>query len=361
MRMSRPSRAAALSLLTLTVSVSTLVLGAPAETSPPAPAGFGEVFPAGTYVNLNAGGGGAPRIDLKGVIGKTPVVLCYWIPQHPRAEETLLGVQELADEAGPSKLVVYGVVTPPVGANEAAVQNWLKITKERIAALKLHIPVLQDEGFKIGRLLGVRSVPNVSALDAEGRLRMTNAGGLKQVIEYKMDVAGALRRLAETGRVGSYGVLPPYFPAVELVGKKCPDFEAPLVGSGTVRNMSSLLAPNKLNVLIFWAEDCPHCRKSLPQINAYVKAHPDGINVVTAAKILSDAARTQTEEYCKQEAFVFPTVMDKELKLGALFMVTSTPTIFIIRPDGVIDSVLFSGETDYSATFEEKKKQFVKS
>lgn len=359
--MSRPSRAAALSLLTLTLSVSTLVLGAPAETSPQATAAFGEVFPAGTYVNLNPGAGGEPRIDLKGVIGKTPVVLCYWIPQHPRAEETLLGVQELADAAGPSKLAVYGVVTAPVGASEAAAQNWLKVTKERIAALKIHIPVLQDDGFKIGRLLAVRSVPNVSALDAEGRLRMTNAGGLKQVIEYKMDVAGALRRLAETGRVGSYGVLPPYFPAVELVGKKCPDFEAPLVGSGAVRNTSSLLAPNKLNVLIFWAEDCPHCRKSLPQINAYVKAHPEGINVVTAAKVLSDAARTQTEEYCKQEAFVFPTVMDKELRLGTLFMVTSTPTIFIIRPDGVIDSVLFSGETDYSKTFEEKKKQFVKS
>jgi thiol-disulfide isomerase/thioredoxin len=312
-------------------------------------------------VNLNAPGGGAPRIDLNGVIGKTPVVLCYWIPQHPRAEETLQGVQEIADEAGPSKLAVFGVVTPPVGANEEAVQNWLKITKERIAALKLHVPVLQDDGFKLGRLLGVRSVPNLSALDLEGRLRMSNAGGLKQVIEYKMDVAGALKRLASTGRLGTYGLLPPYHPSVELVGKRCPEFEGPLVGSGTVRNMSSMLAPNKLNVLIFWAEDCPHCRKSLPQINAYVKAHPDGINVVTAAKILSDASRTQTEEYCKQEGFVFPTVMDKDLKVGQLFMVTSTPTIFIIRPDGVIDSVLLSGEIDYAAVFEEKKKQLVKS
>ncbi len=364
MRMSRPSRAAFTALTTLLVFASTLALGAAAETAqsaPPAAAAFGEVFPGGTFTNINAGGGGAPKIDLRAVIGKTPVVFCYWIPQHARAEETLQGVQQIADEADPSKLAVFGVAVPPVSATEAAVQEWLKTVKDRIAALKIHVPVLQDDGFKLGRLLGVRAVPSVSALDAEGRLRMANGGSLKQVIEYKMDVAGALRRLASTGRMGTYGPLPAYFPAVELVGKKCPEFEAQVLGSGATRSISSMLAPDKVNVLIFWAEDCPHCRKSLPSINAYLKDHPAGINVVTAAKILSDAAKTQTEEFCKQEGFVFPTLMDRELKIGQLFMVTSTPTIFIIRPDGVIDSVLFSGETDYSATFEEKKRRLLKS
>jgi thiol-disulfide isomerase/thioredoxin len=270
-------------------------------------------------------------------------------------------VQQLADEAGPMNLVVYGVVVPPMGMKPANVADWLKTAKERIAALKIHVPVLQDDGFKIGRLLGVRTVPNVSALDKEGRLRLSNAGSLKQELEYKMDVAGALRRLASTGLLGTYGSLPTYYPAVEMVGKKCPQFEAPLLGSGTPRDTASLLAPDKVNVLIFWADDCPHCRKSLPQINAYIKAHPEGINVVTAAKILNDAAQTQTEEFCKAEGFIFPTLIDKDLRLGSLFNVTSTPTIFVIRPDGVIDSVMFSGEADYSIAFEAAKKKLLKS
>jgi thiol-disulfide isomerase/thioredoxin len=345
--------------LTVALAARTVVLGAPA--APAAPAEFGEVFPTGVYVNLAAGSAEAPKIDLKDLVGKKPVVFCYWIPEHVHSEETLLAIQQLADQVGPSKLVLCGVLAPPMGASPANVAEWLKAAKDRIAALKIHVPVLQDDGFRIGRLLGVRTVPNVSALDREGRLRMSNAGSLKQTLEYKMDVAGALQRLASTGQLGTYGSLPTYYPAVEMVGKKCPPFEARLLGSGTLRNSASLLAPDKVNVLIFWADDCPHCRKSLPEINAYLKAHPDGINVVGAAKILNDAAQTQTEEFCKNEGLVFPTLIDQDLKVGALFMVTSTPTIFIIRPDGVIDSVMFSGEVDYGAAFEAKKKQLLKS
>ncbi len=361
MRMSRPSSSSTFAALTLIVSFPTLVLAAAPASAPPGPAEFGQVFPAGTYTNLNAAAGGAPKLDLKTVIGKTPIVFCYWIPLQIRSEETLQGLQGIADEVGPSKVAVIGIVTPPVGASESVVQEWLKTAKDRMAVNKIHVPVLEDDGYRLGRLLGVRLVPNIAALDAEGRLRLANAGGLKQVIEYKMDVAAAVKRLADTGRLGTYGLLPPYYPATELIGKKCPDFDAPLLDGGATRSLSSMLAPNKLNVLIFWAEDCPHCRKSLPEINAYLKAHPDGINVITAAKVLSDAAKTQTEEFCKQEGFVFPTLMDREMKIGQIFMVASTPTIFIIRPDGVIDSVLFSGEADYSAIFDQKKRELLKS
>lgn len=364
MRLSRISRTTACgaALLTLMLFSGALVLGALDPVAPPQPAAFGEVFPHGLHVNLSAGEGPGPKIDLKDVIGKKPVVFCYWIPEHPRAEETLQAVQQIADELSPSKIVVYGVATPPPGASQAALADWVKKVKARIAELKIHLPVLEDDGFRIGRLLGVRSVPSVSVLDAEGRLRMANAGSLKQELEYKMDVAGGLRRLASTGRLGTYGAMPQYYPALELVGKKCPEFEAPLLGDGAVRKSSTLLAPDKINVMIFWSEDCPHCRKCLPQIGSYVRSHPNGINVVTAAKVLNEAAQVRTEEFCKQEGLTFLTTLaDRDLKVGSLFMVTSTPTIFIIRPDGVIDSVLFSGETDYSATFDAKKKQFLKS
>jgi thiol-disulfide isomerase/thioredoxin len=262
---------------------------------------------------------------------------------------------------GSSNLVAYGVATPQPGASQAVHAEWVKKIKARIAALGIHIPVLEDDGFRIGRLLGVRSVPSLSVLDATGRLRMANAGSLKQELEYKLDVAGALRRLASTGRVGNYGAMPNYYPATELVGKICPEFEAPLLGGGATRKSSSLLAADRVNVLIFWSEDCPHCRKSLPQISAYVKSHPNGINVFTAAKVQSDAALAETEDFCKREGLAFPTLLDRDLKVGQLFQVTSTPTIFIIRPDGVIDSVLFSGEMDYTATFDAKRKQLLKS
>jgi thiol-disulfide isomerase/thioredoxin len=338
---------------------------APASSSAPAagankPVAFGERFPTASYGNLNPGAGGAPRLDLREIVGKRPVVFLYWIGENPRSEEVFQEVQAIADELGPSKLVLYGVVTPPVGLDSARIPDWTKMVRERASALKIHVPVLYDEGFRLGSYLAIQGVPSISVLDADGRLRMANAGSLKQTLEYNMTVADALRRVGATGALGTYGSLPRYYPATEMTGRKAPEFEAPALGEKNPRSWSELFASGRMNVLVFWSVDCPHCRKSLPEISAYVKQHPEGINVITAARIDNDAMRTKTEEFCKGAGFVFPTVEDHELKIGQMYLVSSTPTVFVIRPDGVIDSVLFSGEMDYARTLEAKKAQLLK-
>lgn len=336
--------------------------GAAPSSAPPTvpPAEFGEVFPSGTFDNLNVGVGGPPRIDLKDLIGKRPIVFCYWIPEHPRSEEIFQQLQALAEEQGAGKLVLYGVATPPAGLSPAAASEWVKVAKERIVSLKIRVPVLRDEGFRIGQQMAVRSAPAIAVLDASGRLRMTNAGALRQTLEYKMDVASAIRRVASTGTLGTYGAVPTYYPASELAGKKVPDFEARVLGSPSKSSWSALQAPDRLNILIFWSVDCPHCRKSLPEINRWLKQHRDGYNVVTAARVTNDAMRTKTEEFCRQEEFTFTTLEDDGQSLANLFLITSTPTVFVIRPDGVVDSVLLSGETDFPATFEARRAKLLR-
>ena len=125
---------------------------------------FGEVFPAESFENFNADAGGAGTIDLTRVIGKRPVVLFYWIAGNPVADEAFAKLQALADEIGPSNLALYGVAVERPGLSRDRIQ-------ERIRALKIHVPVLNDEGFKIGQRLQVRHVPSISILDAEGKLR----------------------------------------------------------------------------------------------------------------------------------------------------------------------------------------------
>ncbi len=117
-----------------------------------------------------------------------------------------------------------------------------------------------------------------------------------------------------------------------------------------------MLKADQVNVLIFWSVDCPHCRRSLPEINAWLKTKPGGVNVVTAAQVASDATRVKTKEFCDLNGFVFPTLVDQDLHASALYQVTSTPTILIIRPDGVIDSAVLDSHTDLAKTIEEKKK-----
>lgn len=317
------------------------------------PAIFGEVFPGGTFANLNPGAGGAPKVDLSAVVGKKPVVFYYWIAGNSRSEQVLLELQALADELGADRLALFAVATPPLGSPD------VQPIRDRVRALKLHVPVLYDEGFRIGQQLQVRTVPHIAILDAEGKLRLANGGGLRQVLEYKLDLEGALRRVAATGQLGTYGQLPTYYPATELVGRKSPDFEAPPIEGGPPKRLSSLLAPDRVNVLIFWSVDCPHCREALPAINAWYREHRDGLNLIGCAKVSNDTMRAKTEEFCRLHGFVFPTLADDDMKIGGLYQVISTPTLFIIRPNGVVDSVLLTGEADFSKALEAKKRQIL--
>ena len=77
----------------------------------------------------------------------------------------------------------------------------------------------------------------------------------------------------------------------------------------------------------------------------WLEGHPDGINVVSCASAENDDVRTKTREFCKLNDFSFPTLVDENSQIGDLYKVTTTPTIVIIGPDGVVDSAI-AGRVD---------------
>jgi len=325
---------------------------APTKPDPVAPVPFGERFPAGTFRNLNTDVG-PESIDLGNSIGKKPVLLYYWIAGNPRADEVFQQVQALVDEIGPDKLALFGVVYPQPGRGADVIRG-------RMQELGVHVPVLDDEGFKVGQRVRVQSVPNLTIIDAAGTLRLTNGASLLQVLEYRFNLEQGIRRLAEKGTIGSFGFLARYLPVTELIGKECPDFRAPLVSTKVERRLHSLLKGEQLNVLIFWSVDCAHCRKSLPEWNTWLKEHSEGINVVSAAKVTNDASVTKTKDFCDDNGFVFPTLMDQDLNISKLFNVTATPTVLIIGPDRIVDSVLPVGIADFGRRIYKKKLELLK-
>jgi thiol-disulfide isomerase/thioredoxin len=322
--------------------------------APVAAVDFGTVFPAAKFTNLNEAPGQPPSVDLATYLGKKPIVFVYWMAGNPRSEKILVDTQAAVDKAGADKVAFLTVAAPPFGSTDVAP------IKARAAALKLKSPVLNDEGFRVLQQLHVQAVPNITILDGEGKLRLSNGGSLTQSLEYKLDVEGAIRRVATTGKMGTYGALSTYYPVTELVGKKCPDFDAPLINDAAGRRFSSMLSSDKVNVLIFWSVDCPHCKASLPKLNEWLKGHPEGMNVISAARITDDATKTRTAEYCRISGFDFPTFVDKDMQIGATYQVISTPTVVVIRPDGVVDSVLLSGETDLGAALDAKRREILK-
>ena len=151
------------------------------------PVPFGRPFPAATFDNLNVEAGGPPEVDLGTVLGKKPIVLFYWIAGNPRADGLFVELQELVNELGPDKLALYGVVLQRPG-REA------DVIKAKARELKIQVPVLDDEGFGIGQQLRVQSVPNITIIDAEGNLRLSNGALLTQDVEYNMTVETTIRR-----------------------------------------------------------------------------------------------------------------------------------------------------------------------
>lgn len=321
------------------------------EGAPPVrPVLAGQPFPAASFKNLNAAAGGAETVDLAQVLGKKPVVFCYWIAGNRHSEEVLVQLQSLVGELGAERLALYSFVLEQPGRG-------VEIIRSRIEAQAIRVPVLNDEGFKIGNQLLVQSVPSIAIVDRDGRLRLANGASLAQTLEYKMNVEAAVRRVAQSGSLGTYGYLDRYFPVQELVGKRCPDFEAPLLTGSGQQRWTELMDNKKLNVLIFWSVDCPHCRKSMPEINDWLKQNPQSVNVISAAQVSNATVKIKTKEFCDSHGFVFPTLEDADQKLSEQFLVTSTPTILIIRPDGVVDSVMLSDLTDFGKAIEERKRR----
>jgi peroxiredoxin len=349
-------------------AVVLIALACKAQSAPAAPAApaappsfvkvppvqFSEPFPPAKFSNLNTNPGQPASVDLLTYLGKKPIVFVYWMANNPRAEKILQDAAAAVDAAGKDKLALLAVASPVYGSTDVAP------IKARAQALKLTMPVLYDEGFRILQQLDVHAVPNISIVDGTGRLRLSNGSALKQTLEYKLDLETAIARLASTGKIGTYGPLPQYYPVNELVGQKCPDFSAPALTDGVSKTFSSMLQPDKVNVLVFWSVDCPHCKSAMPKLNEWLKDHPDGMNVITAARVTDADGQKRTAEYCRLSGFVFPTLVDKDLEIAGRYNVISTPTVVIIRPDGVIDSALTSGEIDIGLALQARKQQLLK-
>lgn len=356
------SRVVALVLLLGSSAAALPSCAAPAPAAPPAapaspapgpvakvgPVIPGTPFPAWTYTNVNPAAGPA-KVDLATVLGKQPVMFVYWIAGNPRSEKVLQEAEALAKAAGP-KLAVFSIASPPMGSTD------LNPIRQRLSEMKVQVPCLNDDAFRLAQQLSVKAVPSIALVDASGALRLVGAGSPKQSVEYKLTVADAIKRLGQTGQVGTYGELPRYEPVVELFGTKPPAFDLPAAEDGIPRSSKSLLASDKVNVFVFWAIDCPHCTQFMPKLNAWVKDHRDAVNVVSLARVMNDTLKTRTQEFVRVNGFVFPTLIDKDFVVAQQYNVVATPTILILRPDGTADSIMPPSETDFDKFFAAKKK-----
>ena len=142
--------------------------------------------------------------------------------------------------------------------------------------------------------------------------------------------------------IGLYGVVTQRTSAAPTEESLIPAFEpgpAPAVQGKTLDGGTFDLASlkGKPVVLNFWASWCQPCRKELPAIAAWAKAHPE-IQVI-GVDYEDDVADARA--FAREHDATWPMVIDADGAIGEAYEVPGLPATFLIDAEGrIVDRIL---------------------
>jgi thiol-disulfide isomerase/thioredoxin len=142
--------------------------------------------------------------------------------------------------------------------------------------------------------------------------------------------------------IGLYGVVTQQTAAAPTEESLIPTFQpgpAPPVAGRTLDGGTFDLASlkGKPVVLNFWASWCHPCRKELPAIAAWAKAHPE-VQVV-GVDYEDDVADARA--FAEEHDATWPMVIDADGSIGQAYEVPGLPATFLIDAQGqIVDRIL---------------------
>lgn len=95
------------------------------------------------------------------------------------------------------------------------------------------------------------------------------------------------------------------------------------------------LADHRVNVVVFWEVWCPHCKRSLPELELHWQRWRDqGVGVVGLTRLTKTASAEGVRAFLADERISFPNGQE-DGEYAKLFAVTGVPAAAVIR-DGVV-------------------------
>jgi peroxiredoxin len=122
--------------------------------------------------------------------------------------------------------------------------------------------------------------------------------------------------------------------AARVAAESAPHFTLDLLGGGSV---SSAELRGKTIVLDFWATWCPPCEFQVPELNAFYGAHRSDSDVVVYGVSVDRQESEVVQAWVDEKQVHYPILLDGE-DLAREFGVLGFPTLFVITPDGQVDS-----------------------
>lgn len=133
-----------------------------------------------------------------------------------------------------------------------------------------------------------------------------------------------------------------------MIGKPAPTFE--LKGcDGKTYKLADY--KDKTVVLEWWNQDCPVCKKYMPEMKYMAKKYAEKGVVWLAIDSTHYQTAEKDKEYASANSIEYPILMDKDGKVGREYQARTTPHMFVIHKgtlvyDGAIDN---QGSRNYVA------------
>jgi peroxiredoxin len=188
------------------------------------------------------------------------------------------------------------------------------------------VPILRDPG-SIAPAYGVSGLPTVVLLDADHIIRFQLDGYVGR--NFRLFLAAteaALKKLPTVSRQAVRSLEITY-----TEHPRAPVFTARDLGGRQV-DLASL--HGHVVVLIFFDQECPHCKKDLPRLAPVLReARARG---VVAYGITSRDLGGGLRRFLQETGIDFPVVLDADRTIFAAYDSTRTPDMFLIDRDGFI-------------------------
>jgi peroxiredoxin len=142
--------------------------------------------------------------------------------------------------------------------------------------------------------------------------------------------------------------------AAPEVGHKAPAFETVSVDGKRLRFPAD--TANKVVLIRFWAERCPHCEAEMRELEpVFQKLQGEGFAILA---INAGQSRATAESFARKHGLSYAMLLDEDSLVGKRYGVTGIPTSFMVDRHGVVRAK-FVGQTP-KGEFEQSAQSLLK-